>query len=162
MNKHERNNIGTAVADDQLQCPECGGHRVETVPAEHTFTYGVGDKAEQITATLPFRHCRDCNLRFLDDEGEDAMHEAVCRHLGVMTPAEIRQLRQRYGLSRQEFSQLTKLGEATIARWERGALIQNAANDRLLFLLTFPENVERLHNRLATSVENGVYEEVES
>ena len=36
---------------------------------------------------------------------------------------------------------------ASLARWETGALIQNGANDQLLFLLTFPENFERLRRR---------------
>jgi DNA-binding transcriptional regulator YiaG len=66
-----------------------------------------------------------------------------------MTPAEVRAVRQKAGsLSRAEFARITRLGEATIGRWERGELIQNAANDQLLYLLTFPENVVRLRDRI--------------
>jgi hypothetical protein len=50
-------------------------------------------------------------------------------------------------MSRAAFAQLTKLGEATIARWERGGLIQNAAHDQFLYLLTFEENIKRLTDR---------------
>jgi transcriptional regulator with XRE-family HTH domain len=65
-----------------------------------------------------------------------------------MTPAEIRAIRREAGaLSRAQFARITRLGEATIGRWERGELIQNRANDQLLYLLTFPENVTRLRNR---------------
>ncbi len=147
MQKERKNDLESQQTDGHLQCPDCGGFRIKTIFEDHAFTYGVGENALQITAKLPFRHCQKCGLRFLDDEGEKAMHEAVCRHLGVMSPDEIKQLRERYGMSRQEFARLTKLGEATIARWERGALIQNAGNDQLLYLLTFPENVERLRSR---------------
>ena len=130
----------------KLVCPDCGKSELETIRQKHNFTYGVGTTAEKITAVLPFRHCPGCGLRFLDHEGEEAMHEAFCRHLGVMTPSEIKKLRQSYGLSRKEFAQLTRFGEAPIARWERGALIQNAANDQLLRLLSFPENLARLRH----------------
>lgn len=71
-------------------------------------------------------------------------HEAVCKHLGVMTPGQIRQLRVNLGLSRTQLARLTGLGEATIARWERGSLIQNEANDRFLKLLAHKENIRRL------------------
>jgi len=130
-------------ADAVLICPDCGS-RVATVMKDHDFPYGV--KAEQVvlTAKLPFRLCRSCGLEYLDAVGEDRMHEAVCLHLGVHTPAEIVALRERCGLSRKEFSELTKLGEATLGRWERGALIQNSANDQFLRLLHYPENIRRL------------------
>jgi DNA-binding transcriptional regulator YiaG len=97
-----------------------------------------------LTARVPLRTCTKCGFEYFDEEAEDARHAAVCRHLGVQTPAEIEALRKKYGLSRVEFADLTQLGEATIARWERGALIQNAANDRYLYLLRWEENIERL------------------
>ena len=74
-------------------------------------------------------------------------HDAVCRHLGRMTPEEVASVRERGGFSQAEFAKLTRLGEATISRWERGALIQNAANDQLLYLLQFPHNVAALRER---------------
>jgi DNA-binding transcriptional regulator YiaG len=98
---------------------------------------------------VPLRRCRDCGFEFLDSVAEERQHDAVCRHLGVMTPAEIRQIRQKAGsLSRGEFAKISRVGEASLGRWERGELIQNAANDQLLYLLTFPENLNRLRERL--------------
>ncbi len=110
----------------------------------HRFRYGVGPHAVEIEVTLPVRQCLACGFSFLDKEGEEKQHEAVCKHLGVMPPARIRQLRHSLGLSRAELARLTGLGEATISRWERGALIQNEANDRFLKLLAHKENVKRL------------------
>jgi transcriptional regulator with XRE-family HTH domain len=65
----------------------------------------------------------------------------------VLAPREVAALRARYDLSRAQFARLTHLGEATIARWERGELIQNAAYDQFLHLLSFPENIQRLRDR---------------
>src|SRR5262245_29099399 len=113
-----------------LECPECGKVAVSTKMTPHTFDYGHGSQAIQITVTLPLRVCCQCGFEYYDKESQDARHEAVCKHLGVLTPAQIRQLRQFHNMSRSEFAALTGLGEATIARWERGALVQNPANDK--------------------------------
>lgn len=130
-----------------LQCPNCGHRNIRTTMTEDTFTYGEGPDAVQLTATVLLRTCLECGLQFLDASAEDAHHEAICRHLGVLSPSEIQALRRKYELSRAAFAQITKLGEATIARWERGELIQNAAYDQLLYLLTFAENLQRLKDR---------------
>jgi DNA-binding transcriptional regulator YiaG len=87
----------------------------------------------------------------LDGDAEDACHEAVCRHLGVMTPSQIKALRTLYGLTQSQFSEITKLGEATLSRWERGIVIQNQAYDNYLYLLGFNENLERIRNRTKES-----------
>jgi putative zinc finger/helix-turn-helix YgiT family protein len=129
---------------DSSVCPECGHPEVDTLWTNCPFVYGSGGDAVTIDARLPVRKCRQCGFEFFDEEAEDLKHEAVCRHLGVLTPAEIVALRQKYGLSRADFARLTRLGEATIARWERGELIQNAGYDTLLRLLQDEENVRRL------------------
>ena len=59
-----------------------------------------------------------------------------------MTPREVVAIRTRLGMTRAAFAELTRLGGASLARWEKGLLIQNAANDQLLYLLRFPENVK--------------------
>ncbi len=127
-------------------CPNCDAMDIRTTWLEDTFPYGVGAELVQLTARVPLRTCAACGCEYYDEEAEDARHDAVCRHLGVQTPGEIATLRKRYGLSRAEFARLTKLGEATIARWERGALVQNAANDRYLYLLQWDENIKRLRD----------------
>ena len=126
-----------------LVCPECGESAVVTVPTRHRFRY-AGEKPAMIDVTLPVRHCQECGFDFLDHEAEQVQHEAVCKHLGLLTPRQIRELRIDLGLSRVELARLTGFGEATIARWERGSLIQNAANDRYLKLLAHRDNVKRL------------------
>ena len=131
------------------RCPSCGHDAIETTEIERTFPFGEGAHAVELSTNVPLRRCRECGFEFLDAEAEERQHEAVCRHLGVMTPSEVRAVRQKVGgLSRGEFARMTRLGEATIGRWERGELVQNAANDQLLYLLTFPENVVRLRGRI--------------
>jgi len=68
-----------------------------------------------------------------------------------MTPKEIINLRKRQGLTRAEFAQRSRIGEASLARWETGEFIQTQANDNYLFLLGFPENMDRIMKRLSKS-----------
>ena len=135
--------------DTSLSCPSCGHGIVHTTYIEHKFPYGAGDRSVELSANVPLRRCAECEVEFFDSVAEELQHEAVCRHLGVMIPTEVQAVRKKMGsLSRAEFARITRLGEATISRWERGELIQNAANDQLLYLLTFPENVKRLRDRV--------------
>jgi putative zinc finger/helix-turn-helix YgiT family protein len=138
---------------DLMSCPECGCHTLEDRFDEETFEYGGREKPFTVTARIPSKRCTECGFRFYDGAAQDARHAAACRQLGVMTPAEIRQLREeKYGLTQEEFAELTKLGVASIGRWERGVGIQNEAYDALLYLLTFPKNVERLRRRQGESL----------
>ena len=132
-------------------CPNCDSNRVETSIEEDVFTYGNGPKAVELRAAIPFRTCKDCQFEYTDAVAEDLRHEAVCRHLGVMTPKEIINLRKRQGLTRAEFAQRSRIGEASLARWETGEFIQTQANDNYLFLLGFPENMDRIMKRVSRS-----------
>ena len=124
-------------------CFDCDSPVARTWGA-HTFTYGLGAAAVELTVDLPIHVCPACGLEYLDDEAETLKHEAVCAHLGVLSPNEIREIRRMHGMSRAAFSKATGLGEATLNRWENGILIQSAANDRYLRLLKDANNMRLL------------------
>jgi putative zinc finger/helix-turn-helix YgiT family protein len=119
---------------------------------EHRFNYGLDPQAIELHCELPLRICEACGNQFIDHVGETIRHETVCRHLGVMTPREVRDLREKYEVTQAQFSQLTGLGEASLSRWETGASIQTKAFDSYLFLLTIPENVQRLRSRTLAAI----------
>ncbi len=146
MNMKFDDGLNGLPADQVEPCPQCGSGRIKTSLEKQDFAYGAGENPTTLSAVTPIRTCLDCNFQYLDEAAEIAHHEAVCQHLGVMPPAKIRSLREQYGLSRSEFARVTRLGEATVARWERGELIQNAAYDSFLLLLGFPENMKRLQD----------------
>ncbi len=130
-----------------LACPSCESTQVRTTYERETFRYGKGNDAKEIVVEVPVRTCGHCGFQFTDQVAEAIRHEAVCHELGVMTPQEIIKLRQTYGMSRAEFARLTRIGEASLGRWESGQLIQNAAYDQLLYLLSFADNLERIKCR---------------
>ena len=130
-----------------IECPQCESADVKQRQEHETFRYGSADEAVELEATVTVLRCQDCGLEYTDNTAEDSRHAAVCRHLGVLTPGEMRALRSKLGLSRMDFSQLTGIGSASLARWENGNLIQNSAADNLLFLLGWDDNVARLRGR---------------
>jgi putative zinc finger/helix-turn-helix YgiT family protein len=144
--------MGMKSADKTLEaqyCPECGSAAVNSRLERQRFPYGEGTDAVELEALVPVNGCSECSFEYLDDSAETIRHEAVCRHLGVLTPDEIRGIREEYALSRAEFCRLTRLGEATLNRWENGILIQNQAYNQFLRLLRFPENIRRLEAKAA-------------
>ena len=137
------NHIADGRTQNKLTCFECDAPAA-TDWRRHTFRYGVGSAATDLTADIPVRRCKSCGFEFLDYEAETLMHEAVCTHLGVLSPRAIKDIRRRYRMSRAAFAEVTGLGEATLNRWENGIKVQTLANDRYLRLLALPENMQRL------------------
>lgn len=137
------------AANGNLTCPQCGEASVTTFWHHDRLRYGTGGSAVDLPVDLPVRRCGSCGFEFLDHEGERLRHEAVCRHLGVLTPAEVLGIRKRHGMTRAAFAQFTGFGEATLNRWENGLVIQNLANDRYLRLLDKPWVMSLLKSLLA-------------
>ena len=141
------NQIPNGGHGDAVLCFDCGSSDVVKTLEQQVFQYGNGESAVDLSAEMPIFTCKTCGYQFAGPEADDARHEAVCRYLGVLTPAEIVAVRESTGLSRTEFCELTRIGIASLKRWETGNLIQNAANDELLYLVAFSENAERLRGR---------------
>lgn len=127
-------------------CELCGASGLTTELVRDPFIYGAGADATELSADVPVHTCAECNVSYTGEEAEIARHEAVCRNLGLLTPAEIRGLRESHGLSRAAFARLTGFGEATLARWERGEVIQNASNDSFLRMLMDEDVMKRLES----------------
>lgn len=146
MNSHTEPRLPKPTRIAVQPCPNCDSTRVRTERVEQTFGYGAEEDLVELTAVVHAHTCSDCGLVFAGSDAEDARHEAVCRHLGVLTPSEIREIRRQLGLSRRRLSEITGLGSASLARWETGRQVQSRASDRYLRLLAFAENVHRLQD----------------
>jgi putative zinc finger/helix-turn-helix YgiT family protein len=125
-----------------LQCPNCDSSKVKTELRINSFPYGVGDAAVELTAEVPVHICADCGQEFAGEIAAQLRHEAVCRHEKLLSPKEIVAVRSSYSLSRREFAIATRIGLATLARWEQGDTLQNGAMDNYVRLLMIRENFE--------------------
>jgi putative zinc finger/helix-turn-helix YgiT family protein len=132
-------------------CAECGSAGVSEQIKEQSFAYGPEGDQVVLKASMPVLTCSVCGYEYFDERGEAARHVAVCRHLGVHTPEEIRNLRETLQCTRAEFCQIAGFGSASLQRWESGLLVPSVSNDQLIYLLGYPDNVERIRRRTKTS-----------
>jgi putative zinc finger/helix-turn-helix YgiT family protein len=132
-------------------CPSCDFAGIEERQEDQEFSYGIGNEQVTLKATLPVFICPNCDFAFSDERGEIARHAAVCGHLGLLTPAEIVEIRKNLSLSRIEFAELTGIGIASLQRWETGSQIQSKSNDKLIRLMREPENISLLKDERGQS-----------
>lgn len=119
------------------RCPNCGHAPLREETITDRFEYRP-DGEEPLTVEVhdvPVEVCPKCGEKYFGSVAARVQHEAVCRSLGLLTPAEIQAIRERLGPTQAEFARLTGIGEATISRWERGRILPNRAMDRYLRLL---------------------------
>ena len=123
-------------------CEECG-KEVETKVISKQETYEV--LGENIDVQAQVLVCADCSEEFYCEELDtvtltNAYNEYRKKHK-LLLPAEIKQIRELYGLSQRGFAKLLNWGDKTIHRYENGSIQDKAHNSLLLFLRT-PENMK--------------------
>ena len=80
--------MGLEMRDDEITCAACGGSNLSRRKELDEFEYGAGEGAVSLSASVVVYSCNDCDFQFTGPSAEVARHQAVCRHLGIMTPAE--------------------------------------------------------------------------
>ncbi len=117
------------------KCGECGS------PVEESGESIAIDLRGELVNVSGITHgrCTVCGEIYLDlDAAEQLQREAVARlreARGLLTPAEIRDLRTSLDLSQAKFEKLLGTGPKTVVRWEKGTVFQSATADRLMRLL---------------------------
>ncbi len=155
MRKHQqRNKRTTEFLPDA--CPDCGSTKLHSKDEKVQFPYGP-DGPDQVilSAVVPVQLCRDCGFASTGTEAEQRRHVAVCQHLGLLCPDEIVKIRNELNMTQEELTEVAGFGRASLIRWENGQLFQNKANDQLIYLLKFQENLKRLKQRSASGQIDG-------
>ena len=115
----------------------CQHKKLERRVIDEEFDYGLDDERIRIAAKgVPVMACASCGEAFYGPEAEQAHHRAICAALGLLTPEEIKAIRERLGMTQEAFAKLTGIGVATLSRWERGQMMQSRAMDRYLKLIS--------------------------
>lgn len=125
-------------------CPVCGIEQ-ETEIIEKEEASNV--RGDEIKALARIRVCSVCGEELFDEELEEGnikkVYDIYRKKHGILLPEEIRNIRESYGLSQRAFAKLLGIGEASIARYETGALPEKSLSN-LLMLLKDPKNMEKL------------------
>ncbi|AWJ82688.1 hypothetical protein TSH58p_03630 [Azospirillum sp. TSH58] len=116
-------------------CPSCGkAGFVSRVSRPETVS--IRDLDMNVYRT--FRVCANCHAEFENSNDEDWKLDAYAAYReikGMVTPNAIRDWRKEYDLTQPEVSRLLGWGEATLGRYENGALQSDAHNKALARLM---------------------------
>jgi putative zinc finger/helix-turn-helix YgiT family protein len=121
-------------------CDKCHGEvGTHVVDKEEEFPV----KGEPIRVKSRVRVCDECGDNMFDEELdsqnlENAFAVYRARH-GIISPSEIKAMREKYGLSQQNLARLLGWGDVTITRYEKGSIPDSA------------------HNMILNSIEDPVY-----
>lgn len=101
---------------------------------------------EEIEVDAKILVCAECEEELfceeLDTETLNAVYKIYREKHKLLFPAEIREIREQYGLSQRSFARILNWGDKTICRYENGS-IQDKAHNSLLLLLREPANMRR-------------------
>lgn len=131
-------------------CPDCGK---PMRPRRTTLKYPVNGEEIAVDQSEHSR-CAECGEIVLRMDQARLLRERAhqiyrARHK-LLTPAEIRALRERLAMTQVEFAAVLRLGANTLSRWEAGRNVQSAAMDMLLRLIRdVPGSAEYLRRRVA-------------
>ncbi len=116
-----------------IVCDHDGPLRREQRPTEFDV------RGETLRFAVPMKVCPGCGTAEADgvDPAEIAFAE-YRRSRGLLTPEQIRELRERYKLSQKSFAALLGMSEATINRYEGGGL-QDPSHDQAIRVCDNPD-----------------------
>lgn len=130
-----------------MKCFECGKgnirRRKTTIRAEvrgvRLQVPGIAEECDRCDfQVVPVEHA---------NEFGQALDAAYRQAAGLLKKEQIRAARQGLSMSQREFAEYLGVGEASVKRWELGAL-QDKSNDNLIRQMTDPEYARRILERL--------------
>lgn len=122
---------GMSIAVGRV-CEACGQDHARLVTERIEFEYGERGAGVMLHADIPMWVCDACGEQYSAEGAEAAEREAICRHLGRLTPREIVEIRMRAKLTQDGFARRLGVGRVTLARWETGQQLQSAVYDKLV------------------------------
>lgn len=116
-------------------CPNCMTATV--VPSVTGYAATIRQDGVAHEVYLPhveIPKCRKCGETIVTTKVDEQINDALRSKLRLLTPAQMRQGIERFGLQQQELAERLGVAPETISRWLNGFLIQSRAMDNLLRL----------------------------
>lgn len=147
---------------EQKLCLSCmEKHNVNIVEVEEQVTY----KDLEVEFLSIYEYCADSD-EYIETEdmirtNSLSMKDAYRRKVGLLTSDDIKNIREKYGVSQKEFSEILNWGQATITRYENHQ-IQDKAHDDILSKINsdpkwFLEMLERAKERISPKLYSQYY-----
>ena len=141
-----------------MACPVCESGKLFLVNKTIEFNY----KRNIRKFETPVYTCPECGEEFLgagDQKEIDRQLTNSRRQIdGLLTPEDIRRIRQKFGYTQIEFAKVLKIGEKNFARYENGQSAQGRAMDNLLRVLDcYPESIHVMGGRYPAETNNMIH-----
>lgn len=80
---------------------------------------GVG-VAERVSVDVPVKWDAELKEWLLTQEAHQLIDNTKARHMGLISPAELREMRTQFRLTQRQIGELLQVGEKSYTRWETG------------------------------------------
>lgn len=136
-------------------CPACDATvNVKVVDKKETFPV----RNEDITINSKVKICTFCGNELFDHELDDMnirnVYDAYREKHGILFPDQVKEAREKYGLSQRGFAKVLGWSQATVVRYEGGALPSSSHNEQLSMLIKNPayvkERIEEVKDQLSS------------
>ena len=115
------------------KCYQCGTAFVRRVaPPHHRKLRHEGAAHEVLVTDMPEWHCAACNLSVTDEEGDEPLQAAFRRHVGLLTPQQIKAGIKDLGITQEKFAEKIRGAPESISRGLNGAVLQSRVYDCLM------------------------------
>jgi len=124
-------------------CPICEKETKIEIIKEESF---IRVREDNVPTLVEFSKCDECGETFENTRGHDALdlaYREYRRRHEMLQPEDIRDWRKKFGLTQKTLSALLGWGEATLSRYENGAL-QDEAHEKMLRMAMEPHNLLNL------------------
>jgi putative zinc finger/helix-turn-helix YgiT family protein len=133
--KNTEENLVTQDKPFPWWCPECGKREVRPAVVRHTSHIRHDGKEYVVKIPrLKVPRCKACGELVFDNDADLQISTALRNQLGLLSGGQLRENREKLGLSQRQLADHLGVAMETISRWENDMLIQTRAMDRYLRL----------------------------
>lgn len=116
-----------------LQCFQCGGECEKRIAPPHAYKMKYdGGTHEVLVDNMPEWHCRVCDVSVVDEESDRFLQEALRKHIGLLSPDQIRAGLKKLDISQDKFAAQLGCAAESVSRWLNGAVLQSRTYDRFM------------------------------
>lgn len=146
---------------EKLFCHQCDQLTDFEIRDNVLIQYPVRDVVIPILGKLAI--CSKCgkevNHLEVDEENQRIAFNQYRIEKGVLTPEQIKEIRNKYNLNQRDFSRLLGFGEITISRYERGSL-PTAAHNQIIRESANPEKMLEMLDRNGDKIDKAECEQL--
>ena len=115
------------------RCRKCGEHRVELSRVDYDAQVRHDGRLYSfVVPDLEIPVCQACDATIFTETVDEQINAGLRKHLGLLSPAQIREGLQRIGASQKKMAQQLEIAEATLSRWLNETQIQSRSLDTLM------------------------------